>query len=249
MGTTPRPPKPAGGSANYVDEVAAGFPDIIDADVDLDFNTLYNLVNGNIDDANINVLGTGVKIQYRKLDLAGKILGSDLAPGTTLPSGTVDTTSLKDGAVTTAKIGIGQTTFALAQLSDAPGISIGTAEQLLGELVWTPASRGGYHLAVGRLSGQMDGNANENVTVTINLKSDGNPGDVTGNLLDQTIQNVSFTVSPGFSWSVPWSVTLIAVHVLSTTSRMKLTGQTTTPQAVGFGCTIHTRALRVWELA
>src|SRR5215467_6217384 len=90
MPNAPRPPKPAGGNVNYADEVAAGFPDIIDTDVDSDFNTIYRAVNGQLDDDNINFTLAYKKIQYVKLDLTGKIQDSDLV-----------------GPIDGAKIGIG----------------------------------------------------------------------------------------------------------------------------------------------
>lgn len=245
MPIRPRPAK-ARGNQNYADEVAAGKPDILDVEVDLDLNTLYTLINGQLTSINLD---PNAGILASQLHHPLGLDGSDLAPGAIVPTNSVNTPALQDKSVTAAKIGIAQTTFGLGQLSDANGFSIGTTEQLLAELVWTPASRGGNYLAIGRLSGQISGNANENVTITINLKSDGTAGAVDGSLLDQSIQQVSFTVSPVFAWSIPWSVTLIAVHGLSATSRMKLTGQTTAPVASGFGCNVHTRALRVWELA
>lgn len=235
-----RPPK-ALGNANFADEVAQGKPDIIDVELDGDVNPLYNLQHGNIDTTN---LADAAEIKYTQLHRPIGIQASDI-------TGTLPATIITPGSITNVQIGVAQTTWALGQLRDTPGISIGTTEQLLGELVWSPASRGGYYLAMGRLSGQISFNANENVTITINLKTEGNAGDVTGNLRDQSIQTLHFLIDPGVfgGASLPWSVTLTAVAVLNGVSRVKLTGQTTAPVASGFGLTAVTRALRAWELA
>jgi hypothetical protein len=110
MPTTPRPLK-AAGTTQYQTEVAAGVLDIIDGEIDADLDTLYNLVNGNLDNANI---ATNASIAYSKLALGGSIKGSDLAPGA------VGTTLLADNSVTSAKIADG--TIVPADL--APGASI-----------------------------------------------------------------------------------------------------------------------------
>jgi hypothetical protein len=58
MGTILRPLK-AGGNRRYTDEVAAGHTDIIDTEIDGDLDTVYTLVNGNLEDANIKA-GAGI---------------------------------------------------------------------------------------------------------------------------------------------------------------------------------------------
>ena len=70
-----RPTKTVG--TTYVEETASGKLDIIDAEVDDDFAKLYSGIN-RLDDDNIV---PGKRIQYSKLDLAGKIMAGDLAPG------------------------------------------------------------------------------------------------------------------------------------------------------------------------
>jgi hypothetical protein len=112
MPTTPRPLKTAG-TTQYQTEVAAGVLDIIDGEVDADLDTLYNLCNGHLDNANI---ATNAGIVYGKLALSGSIQGSDLAAGialpagTTLPAGSVGPAALADGSVTNSKIADGNIT-------------------------------------------------------------------------------------------------------------------------------------------
>lgn len=232
-----RPPK-ALGNADYADEVAQGKPDIIDVELDNDIKPLYALQNHAIDTSN---LSDNAEIKYTQLHRPIGIQASDI-------TGTLPATIITPGSITNTQIQTGQTTFGTGNVASSAGVSIGTTEQLISEVIWTPR-RGGYFLAIARLSGQVTGNANENVTITMNLKLDGTAGAINGSLIDQSIQQVSFTVSPVFSWSIPWSVTLFSIRALSATGRVSITGQTTTPVASGFGLTVHTRTLTGWELA
>jgi len=109
MPNYPRPAKSAG-NTNYADEVAAGVPDIIDAEVDLDFNTLYNALKGGLDDDNINTTLALKKIAYEKLNLTGKVKNSDIvgpidASKISGSGGTAfDGASIKPGSITWDKL-------------------------------------------------------------------------------------------------------------------------------------------------
>jgi len=69
-----RPPKAAGHNT-YAGEVAAGKRDIIDVEVDADFDKLYGTMDGGIVNSNIS---DDAAIAYTKLALAGRILDRDL---------------------------------------------------------------------------------------------------------------------------------------------------------------------------
>jgi hypothetical protein len=102
----PRPPKELG-NQQYTKEVEQGKLDIIDVELDEDFDKLYGLVNGNIDNDNISAVGP--RIIYEKLNLAGKIQNSDLAasftlPGTAYPPNTVPGTSIVNNSIGPAQL-------------------------------------------------------------------------------------------------------------------------------------------------
>lgn len=94
MPIVPRPAKELG-NINYVGEVNDGKLDIIDEELDADLDTIYDLVNGKLTNANI---AAGAAIHYDKLDLVGKIKPTDLQGGFTLPTGSVDKPQLAVGA-------------------------------------------------------------------------------------------------------------------------------------------------------
>ena len=62
-----RPPK-AKGHNTYQGEVAAGKRDILDSEVDADFQTIYSMVDGGLDDYNVRA---GAAVAYSKLNLTG----------------------------------------------------------------------------------------------------------------------------------------------------------------------------------
>jgi hypothetical protein len=68
---------------------------ILASEVNANEDTLYTLVNGNIENANIKAAAA---IAYSKLNLTGAILAADLA------TDAVETAKIKDANVTTAKI-------------------------------------------------------------------------------------------------------------------------------------------------
>jgi hypothetical protein len=75
-------------------------------EVNADIDTLYNAINGQLDDDNI---APSAGIQYSKLTLTGGIVDNDISgvaniAGTKLAPGTVGATQLGTNAVTTAKI-------------------------------------------------------------------------------------------------------------------------------------------------
>src|SRR5262252_759891 len=94
-----RPPK-AKGHNTYQGEVAAGKRDILDSEVDADFQTIYSMVDGGLDDYNVRA---GAAIAYSKLNLTGQIKNADIsAPPSPNPNGLGI-----DGSKITGKLPIG----------------------------------------------------------------------------------------------------------------------------------------------
>lgn len=158
---TPRPIK-SGGYDNYQQEVSAGISDIIDAELDGDIGTLYDLVNGGLDDFNI---AAAANIDYSKLNLHGRIQDGDIVAvsgskiiGTTLPGGSIAPGTVTGGpggqlapatvaftnmalfasCIAGTPVAVGRTnSFALDMgVNDTPG-----AELVLNSINWT--TRGG----------------------------------------------------------------------------------------------------------
>jgi hypothetical protein len=171
-----RPPKTAG-TNQYQNEVAAGAIDILDTEVDSDFNTIYTLVNGNLDDDNIS--GSPKRIAYAKLDLTGKIQGSDIAPGANIPGGTIvqdsiTTRELAPNSVLLENIGPQQTTRAIVPNGDDANLSlVNNTEILCAESVWT--SGGGNWIAHAAVAGSLL-SGNQVSDITIRLRLDGTAG-------------------------------------------------------------------------
>lgn len=149
----PRPPK-ASGVASFQQAVANGVTDIIDADLDIDADTLYDLINGRLDDANINADLTGPKIDYRKLALAGKIQLTDIA-GAPFPApsiispGSVTIAQLAQGATVQALIGFGATDVNSQILGD------GTEHIILDNFPYTLRGTSPNVLSFATLTGQI----------------------------------------------------------------------------------------------
>jgi hypothetical protein len=144
----PRPPK-ASGVASYQQAVANGVTDIIDADLDIDADTLYDLVNGRLDDANINADLSGPKIDYRKLALAGKVQVTDLA-GVPLAAPSL----IAPQSITTALLAIGATVAGIG-IQASGTVNVAGPEIILVEQTWV--SRGGPYrlLCLGVASGVL----------------------------------------------------------------------------------------------
>jgi hypothetical protein len=106
MAHVDRKPK-AGGTTRYTSEVASGFDLIRETEVDRDFDDLYGEFNGGIDDTNIR---DGASIDYAKLDLAGRLQGSDFdpTPTTPLPPGAFPTGGIPVSALPPNSIGLDQ---------------------------------------------------------------------------------------------------------------------------------------------
>lgn len=237
MPITPRPPK-AGGTVQYQTEVQAGFLDIIDAEVDGDIDPLYNLVNGRLDNANIaNAAG----IVYTKLNLAGSIRGSDMAPigpnnagiaGGNLVADSITTRELAPNAVLLENIGPSQATAFQAQNGDDADFTLTAAELLMAEQQWT--TRGGHWFAVATVGGLMTATT-QTIEATIRLREGGTAGLPTDGTIYQASRVTSNFSGVGVAGTVPWSATLIAQgsFLLSgppipNPQRMKLTAQITT---------------------
>jgi len=251
----PRSVKSAG-NVNYADEVTAGVPDIIDTEVDKDFNDLYQLVNGQIDDDNINQNPylAFKKIVYDKLNLTGRLQSGDLAPGFTVPGSAI--TSLPDGVVHINNMAIGASFQALA-------FNVGTAnlglspntETVVAEQTWT--TRGGSWIILGLLNGfciiqTASAGGSGSFTTRLRLGSSA-VGVPDGTVLEVTTAQVGaagFTISSG-GITVPLGQTLVAVGGLKpvgSVQRVQLTG-TVVPGLCGVTGTTYAPSVWIVELA
>ncbi len=120
------------------------------------FNAVKTLLNvTGLTDENIKAAAA---IAYSKLDLAGKIVGSDLASGTipaaALAAAAVETDKIKDGAVTSPKLALTTQTISLASNTSVSGsgaaiagtqMSLGAGRKWLafGQLVVSGSGGGG----------------------------------------------------------------------------------------------------------
>jgi hypothetical protein len=177
MPIVPRPLK-AAGTNSYQGEVAAGKLDIIDAEVDLDFTTIYNLVNGKLD--NLNLDPGGVKITYDKLNLTGRIVDSDIVnvSGAKIIAGTIPGSALISVAgqpiiTSVNQLGVGVTVVAAVSSSTATTQALGTDERLMREVAWT--SRGGTVFVIGAIAGRI-ASLGADLPVQATIRSDGTAG-------------------------------------------------------------------------
>jgi len=240
MPQIPRPPK-ANNNRTYVGEVQSGKFDIIDAEIDQDFNDIYGVVNGHLDDANINVDLTGIKIVYEKLNLTGKIKSTDLAPGFKVPSGSVDTPELKDLSVTKAKLAYGAVIWSEQHIDDNnPFNSLGTTETVLAEVTFDARNAASFWIVNAEVDGAMVGNANEQFDVTWRLRIGGTG--VGGSEFAQGISRMAMT--GGISVTVPFSRSFNRNGALAVgATRIALTGVRTAFLAGGSGLQILHRRL------
>lgn len=201
MANTPRPPK-ARGTRSYHQEVLLGKPDILDTELDLDFDTIYGTVNGHLIDENVQA---GAAIDYSKLNLTGRIKQSDLASGFqipvgAIPAGAVDTPQLKDGAVTKAKIAPGQSLWNPPQVATHPGPNptlVPFGELVLCTIAYTPRS---YTYLQGFIVGQMQITAGGGAAATVSLVI----RDGAGGLIAQTDYPVNLDANtPVVSYTIP----------------------------------------------
>jgi hypothetical protein len=119
MGLIARPTK-TGGTTTYTAEVAAGQTVIRAAEVDADLNTIYALVNGNLEDANL----------------------ADDISGTKLADLSVPYTKLGDLSIPTGKLEVHASSPQIAIASPTTGLAFSTVETTI---VTLPAitTRGG----------------------------------------------------------------------------------------------------------
>jgi hypothetical protein len=232
MGTVPRPIK-ARGNANFADEVAAGKPDILDVEVDRDFNALYTLVNGNLDTANIKA--SGANIQYGQLNLTGKIQPGDLAPGFVLPANAVIGTSIQDHTIAGVKLVPGAATGAQVLRGDDSASVLAAGETLLVELTWNTV--GGYWVATASVVGFIT--AVPPTTTTLTLRLGGTAG-----LTDGTPVHTAQLQSAGApgSGSLPFGVALLTqgnflLGDMTNPKRLSVTATTTASPAGAIGIT------------
>jgi hypothetical protein len=156
-------PTKSGGTRRYQDEVAAGFDFIRENEVDGDLDTVYTEFNGGIDNDNILVARPGPKIIYEKLDLTGKLQGSDFdpTPGTPLPPGVFGPGGIPAGSyaplsIDTGDLAIDATTRFTHQVGTGLSLPhvLTTADEIVVSTITTaPASRGGLIWMIGMFSG------------------------------------------------------------------------------------------------
>lgn len=178
-----RPPK-QGAATSYAAKVALGFTDILASEVDADFDTLFALVNGQLDSTNL---------------AAGAVTATQMAAASVgaaaLQSAAVGTSNLIDGSVTNAKV-------AAAAAIAGSKLAVGAAVNAITSAILTSASaftaettiatlnltvRGGW-VAIGgtgvlyagsptnlqaRVRVKVDGTAVEDVTYPVNDASAG----------------------------------------------------------------------------
>jgi|SRR5215472_12787766 len=265
MGLVARPPK-AAGTSQYQTEFAAGAIGIQDTEVDADFETLYRLVNGNLDTTNI---AAHAAITYDQLSLTGRIMNADISASAnidghkiaagTIPASALAATSigqgqLADNSVTSAKIVDG--TIALADIAisgTVAGMAVNTGannavtpsvETALAEVTWT--TRGGTFLLFATLNGYVQIQAPGQGTLYTRIRIDNSaPGAADGLILQSTQQQIGEGVGV-----VPLSVTLVAFRALESVGqhRAQLT-VFVTPGAAGIVLDVNNPAIAVWEPA
>lgn len=206
MARVDRPTK-SGGNRQYQQEVAAGFIDILDAEVDGDLDTVYGLVNGNLDNYNISATAA---IAYSKLSLTGQITNSDIAGTAKISTSKIDFagtgantvpgSTIQDGSlIGNTKIFPGTGIQANVLVTIPSYIFSATGpERYLTEISWT--SRKAHWLAVGYVIGVVGfSNAVVN-TLSVSLRLDGTPGGLDGAVITTVgtstrVGNISGTVS------------------------------------------------------
>jgi hypothetical protein len=152
MSLVPRFIKPVSGTRDYIPDTT-----ILSAQVNKDFNDLYDNYNGGITDANI---ATGANINGQKLLLLS-VDSAQLAPNA------VTTTKIDDGAVTTAKLAQNATTPVFAVANANPSLTIVDSPQTVLTLP-SVTTRGGRVLLTGTIV--LMYRQARNVAVTATLK-------------------------------------------------------------------------------
>jgi hypothetical protein len=202
MGLVARPPK-AAGTSQYQTEFAAGAIGIQDTELDADFETLYRLVNGNIDSSNI---AYGAAITYDQLSLTGRIVNADISsaanidghkiaagtiPTSALGAGTINGSVLAPGTVPASalvanSVGLAQLNFGAAtNFIQAAGIPSQLAPTNPGQELWVMeipwTSRGGWYVVLAAIYGIVgaDGNTPA-VGLGITLRNGGTSHGVDG---------------------------------------------------------------------
>lgn len=196
MSRITRHPKTAG-TVQFQTEVAAGAIDILDTEVDNDFDDIYRLVNGNLDDDNIS--GSPKKILGSKLNLSGTITVGDLAPGFVLPGGQIGPNTIPRSALVP-----GATTANLLVAGDDTSFQLNAnVETLLAEVSWTTA--GGFWIAQASFIGWISGTGALTVTYRLRVGSSAN------GVLDGTpAQSATQQISLGSGATDPLSVSLLS---------------------------------------
>jgi hypothetical protein len=235
-----RRPKTAG-TVQFQTEVAANAIAILDTEVDNDFDDIYKLTNGNLDDDNIS--GSPKRIAKSKLNLDGAIVPGDLAPGFILPSNanvsphSIGPTQLwapaaaNSGVVTTTNPGpfvtsVGNISLFASVQTGTPvtakrddSFPFPTTETVYNELSWT--TRGGPIFAIATLQGDVtpvDADIGAGGTVHMQIWELGNPGAADGNVLYTRTQNIIVTpghvVAPPFAFAGRSQVTIVIPFTL-----------------------------------
>lgn len=262
-----------GGNRSYSLEVASGFDLIRETEVDLDFDNIYGEFNGKIDNTNIKELAD---IDYTKLDLLGKIQGTDLDPNIHLPPGTVisgGTGTYPSGSIppsalqpiSIAQLAPGASVQALASVSLSAVVPITSpnTETLCLELTWTsrgPAAHWFVYSSLHALVGITT--SPPNISVGSALRYDGTAGLPTdGQYLSTAVFGdvTRAPVVPGFPVVLPFTLTngaacgagtsLPTVLPAAGVHRLKLTATIGGQVSVLVPAIVQTGFLMICELA
>jgi hypothetical protein len=105
MSIVTRAPKAGSGTENYAPNTT-----ILSAEVNLDFNSLYDDYDGNVDSTNIRADSiTGDRLADSPNGITVNKLNDLIVTTVKIADGAVSTSKLADGAVTTAKLAVGAT--------------------------------------------------------------------------------------------------------------------------------------------
>ena len=237
MAHVTRPPK-ARGNTTYVGEVSAGKPDIIDQEVDADFKTIYDVVNGGLDGSNIlpGIGNTVAGIAYEQLSLAGKIQPRDLVSGFHFPTDVVFPPTSIDKTV----LKVGASWWAIDSVVGPANVGFIATEVVVAELTYS--SRGGLCFIIGSLEGSIFTQQAGEDYVHSRILIDGNPGAADGTEVANYV-NPFGLVGPTYTGTlalvVPLSITQVAWNFTfgsfpPGTHRVKLTAQITPAGGTAF---------------
>jgi len=243
----PHRPIKSAGNANYADEVTDGTPDIIDTEVDADFNTLYETLDGKIDDDNINAKPflAFKKIVYDKLNLTGRIVPGDLVSGFVFPPGSITGGpggSIGHRTITVDNLQIGASFQAFTMVTGANRSLTPNVETVCAETTWK--TRGGVFFIFGMLHAGFTvaatGTMNLGVALRLQAPDSGTAGVVGGSVLASQTEGMTSFQSGTWGGSLPGVIMAFSgLQTDGSTLRAQLTG--TSELASGLS------GMSVWE--